>query len=688
MNLLHDDYTLDLLCCCRSRVGSPTMSATVAGNQQQQHPHQEWDINDSNVPRVVEYDPWCEWADGHVRRVYGPDCEEARRHASGWAMRNTNNHNVSILKKSCLGVLVCSQECILPGGGRVHLRPAICDKARKKQQGKPCPNRQCTGRLEILSCRGHCGYPVTHFWRHTEHAIFFQAKGQHDHPRPEAKSTSEARRSVGAGRRVRGLAVLLANEAALGSKLMSLRGTKRPNSETLEQPPRSTQPPPLIPDKGYSCSCPPFECMCPLQTNVQSFQQQHHQPGMYSQQTSSNDAPYWMQDPVQPQENLGYNLPNQVSQEASYSDFPPFTGELLQPEEIFQLDQPLRPDFPVNSQDVARSPPTLLDLGSGTIKYELKHQDQTYWHQFLSEDSSSSHLSIPQDDRLQFAGFEPDKDSNGYCPKRPLNHFVPDKNIHQNHQLNNPLNFQDYQRNQNHKSFLDGAAKNDQEANYWVQNHQDDRLNFPGFDPQKDEDLLTSRKNVNCFTKENCQPPLMDRANYNVYPKKENGMTDPVRPSRSPITYDGYSQLFDHSDTKSQLTTTCRPHQTRMVLDERLQNNYGNHETNPDTTERLFPDSNGIDTSLQSQSSPEPFFYPSNDRCHYTCEVLDTRLPQMNMNTGNTQTGINYGDVSELDLPPFVDYTLVGMLCSSAEEDASNLLPSCPQNAQSYVPHH
>lgn len=168
---------------CRSRVGSPTMSATVAGNQQQHHPHQEWDINDSNVPRVsspfrvsrsrwtrrnferhiylfedaltnptedsiklrskkieillqvVEYDPWCEWADGHVRRVYGPDCEEARRHASGWAMRNTNNHNVSILKKSCLGVLVCSQECVLPGGGRVHLRPAICDKVSEAHNG-------------------------------------------------------------------------------------------------------------------------------------------------------------------------------------------------------------------------------------------------------------------------------------------------------------------------------------------------------------------------------------------------------------------------------------------------------------------------------------------------------------------------------------------------------------------------
>lgn len=42
-----------LISLSRSRVGSPTMSATVAGNQQQQHPHQEWDINDSNVPRVI-----------------------------------------------------------------------------------------------------------------------------------------------------------------------------------------------------------------------------------------------------------------------------------------------------------------------------------------------------------------------------------------------------------------------------------------------------------------------------------------------------------------------------------------------------------------------------------------------------------------------------------------------------------
>lgn len=64
------------------------------------------------------------------------DNEDAKRHSSGWAMRNTNNHNVHILKKSCLGVLVCSLRCTLPNGDKVHLRPAICDKARKKQQGK------------------------------------------------------------------------------------------------------------------------------------------------------------------------------------------------------------------------------------------------------------------------------------------------------------------------------------------------------------------------------------------------------------------------------------------------------------------------------------------------------------------------------------------------------------------------
>lgn len=105
--------------------------------------------------------------------------------------------------------------------------------------GKPCPNRRCNGRLEIIACRGHCGYPVTHFWRHTEHAVFFQSKGVHDHPRPEAKSTAEQRRLRGAAaslggsnisssqtsspgqRRARGLALLLARSQKLTTKVIS-----------------------------------------------------------------------------------------------------------------------------------------------------------------------------------------------------------------------------------------------------------------------------------------------------------------------------------------------------------------------------------------------------------------------------------------------------------------------------------
>ena len=89
------------------------------------------------IPLPQHLDTFDDWPDGHCRFVYPAGSEEARKHTSGWAMRNTNNHNVNILKKSCLGVLVCSRRCVLPpgNGGSVAIRPAICDKARRKQQG-------------------------------------------------------------------------------------------------------------------------------------------------------------------------------------------------------------------------------------------------------------------------------------------------------------------------------------------------------------------------------------------------------------------------------------------------------------------------------------------------------------------------------------------------------------------------
>ena len=43
--------------------------------------------------------------------------------------------------------------------------------------GKVCPNLTCDGILEIQACRGHGGYPVTHFWRHVPAlGILFQVR--------------------------------------------------------------------------------------------------------------------------------------------------------------------------------------------------------------------------------------------------------------------------------------------------------------------------------------------------------------------------------------------------------------------------------------------------------------------------------------------------------------------------------
>ncbi|XP_063062272.1 chorion-specific transcription factor GCMb [Engraulis encrasicolus] len=154
-----------------------------------------WDINDPKLPQdMKQFDAFQEWTDGYVRYIYSADDKNAQRHLSGWAMRNTNNHNCQILKKSCLGVVVCARNCTLSDGSKLQLRPAICDKARQKQQKKLCPS--CNSALELVPCRGHSGYPVTNFWRVDNKAIFFQAKGVHDHPRPESKSETEARRSA------------------------------------------------------------------------------------------------------------------------------------------------------------------------------------------------------------------------------------------------------------------------------------------------------------------------------------------------------------------------------------------------------------------------------------------------------------------------------------------------------------
>uniref|UniRef100_A0A8C8YHS8 Glial cells missing transcription factor 1 n=1 Tax=Prolemur simus TaxID=1328070 RepID=A0A8C8YHS8_PROSS len=154
-----------------------------------------WDINDMKLPQnVKKTDLFQEWPDSYAKHIYSSEDKSAQRHLSSWAMRNTNNHNSRILKKSCLGVVVCGHDCSVEEGRKIYLRPAICDKARQKQQRKRCPH--CDGPLKLIPCRGHGGFPVTNFWRHDGRFIFFQSKGEHDHPKPETKLEAEARRAM------------------------------------------------------------------------------------------------------------------------------------------------------------------------------------------------------------------------------------------------------------------------------------------------------------------------------------------------------------------------------------------------------------------------------------------------------------------------------------------------------------
>lgn len=118
-------------------------------------------------------------------------------------------------------------------------------------------------------------------------------------------------------------------------------------------------------------------------------------PPNYQQQYES---PYWPES--QPQ-----NFETQPNHTPPQYDFNNFSSaDLFQPEEIFQLDQPLRPGpdgfnnpvIPANSE-IARSPPTLLDLGSGTIHREFKNEfwihEQSMTNLGINDDSNTSSCS-------------------------------------------------------------------------------------------------------------------------------------------------------------------------------------------------------------------------------------------------------------------------------------------------------
>lgn len=136
------------------------------------------------------------------------------------------------------------------------------------------------------------------------------------------------------------------------------------------------------------CSCPPFECVCGYQQTLAASLHQYSSSPVAYQQPQLADS-YWPQETIHhPQPytpDINTSLPQQY-------DFTGITTELFQPEEIFQIDQSLKPDYVQTSQntDTARSPSTLLDLGSGTIHREFKTEDYWTLNSMLTNDDSNN----------------------------------------------------------------------------------------------------------------------------------------------------------------------------------------------------------------------------------------------------------------------------------------------------------
>lgn len=123
-----------------------------------------------------------------------------------------------------------------------------------------------------------------------------------------------------------------------------------------------------------------------------------HSPTSYPQNTYET---YWTPEanntPV-PNNNSSYQENTSSTPQYDFTNFP--TNDLFQPEEIFQLDQPIRPDYNNlnTSNEIARSPPTLLDLGSGTI-HSRDFKSEEFWSlqgqslSLVNDDSNNSSCS-------------------------------------------------------------------------------------------------------------------------------------------------------------------------------------------------------------------------------------------------------------------------------------------------------
>lgn len=125
-----------------------------------------------------------------------------------------------------------------------------------------------------------------------------------------------------------------------------------------------------------SCNCGPFECNCRWRPQVTS---------------EGYAAPAWTPPDAQSYASYAPSQTNIIQQ--TYDPSTIATEDIFHPEEIFQLDQPLRMEFPaMDEQSTMESPPTFADLNGDS------RSEDSYWFdwQRAPEGSETSQTPSPE----------------------------------------------------------------------------------------------------------------------------------------------------------------------------------------------------------------------------------------------------------------------------------------------------
>lgn len=119
-----------------------------------------------------------------------------------------------------------------------------------------------------------------------------------------------------------------------------------------------------------TCACGPFECSCRWRADT----------------AESYGVQAW--PPVEAQTYTAYAPPPQTLPQYDTTALP--ADEIFHPEEIFQLDQPIRLDFPME-ENTLESPPTFQDLN------ENSRPEDAYWIDWQrAPESESSETPSPE----------------------------------------------------------------------------------------------------------------------------------------------------------------------------------------------------------------------------------------------------------------------------------------------------